>query len=260
MKFKQLINVHSHTHYSLDGASTVKQIVDRNFELGATYTAVTEHGNMNSGIDLYHTCKSYKKGKMNPILGIELYMQPPFIDEIRKEYTSYYRLKNNKDLDKSQAEKIEKKIQESYVHLTVHFKDEAAYQYFCRLTPKMEERAVIKVGERKPVCTIDELHGIAGHITICSSCLIGFVGKFLAWKIEKEDNFKRPDLATKAYHILRDIAGKDDFFIEIFPHTVDHNWKAGAKDGSTQGCFEPIKGGDLQLEPNNFIRALDPRP
>jgi DNA polymerase-3 subunit alpha len=255
-KFKQCVNPHSHSHYSLDGASTVKQIVDRNYELGAKYVSMTEHGNMNSGIDLYHTCKSYKKGKISPILGIELYMQAPFQDEIRKEFESYYRSINN--WDEKQADKIEKKIREAYVHLTVHFKDEFAYQYFCKLTPKMEERAIVKFGERKPVCTLEELYGAAGHITICSSCLVGTVARFLNWEIDRKENksFKRPDLAIKAYHTIREIAGKDDFFVEIFPHEVTHNWKAGEKDGSTQGCFEPIPNGDLQLEPNNFIRQL----
>ena len=48
-------------------------------------------------------------------------------------------------------QKIETKLKNNYVHLTIHFKDAIAYKYFCELTPLMEERAVVKFGERKPV-------------------------------------------------------------------------------------------------------------
>lgn len=267
-KFKQLINPHQHSDGSLDGAATVSQIVDRSIELGATHVAVTEHGNMNTNMSMYHTCK--KKGII-PILGCELYLANPFEKELREAF--------EKELDEPDLEKREKKINTAlkgeYVHLTVHFKDQWAYEYFCSLTPKMEERAIVRWGERKPIITLEELSGAAGHITICSSCLVGAVQKWLLpsggvkflQKTKKYNSFNDPEKAERAYLMLREIAGKDSFFIEVFPHEITHNWKSPVRNKETNriiqpGSFEPVEcspvilDGDLQKAANKFIVGL----
>lgn len=255
-KFKQLINPHSHSDGSLDGAATIKSIVKRNLELGASYVAATEHGNMNTAMDLYHTCK---KSGAKPILGVELYLEPPFMDQIEKKWRKV--LEGDKKLD----EKLEKKLKSEYVHLTVHFRDEWAYQYFCKLTPKMYERSIVKGGERKPVCTIDELSGAAGHITICSSCLVGIVQKWLL--PDRQTGEVRPDLAEKSYHMLKDIAGEDNFFVEVFPHKVTHDWVSPKRDKATRRIIEPgyfkekectpwFPDGDMQKKANQFVLDL----
>ena len=88
-KFKQFINPHQHSDGSNDGAATVDQIVARNVELGATHVAITEHGNLNTGMALYMACK---KRKVKPILGIELYVKSPFEDYTRaRAQSSRYR-------------------------------------------------------------------------------------------------------------------------------------------------------------------------
>lgn len=258
-KFKQMINPHQHSDSSLDGASTIEQIVNKSKELGATHVAMTEHGNMNSAMDLYHTCK--KKG-MKPILGIELYVESPFHDVLRERLEAETpQMSDAKDIQK-RADKIEKKLRESYVHLTVHFKDEWAYTYFCSLTPKMEERAIVRWAERKPVATLNEVYGAQGHITICSSCLVGMVQK---WVLPYKDT-NRPDLAEKAYCMIRGIAGKDNFFVEIFPHQVTHNWERPKQDDNgniiRQGEFVPIgcnavsPDGDIQKLGNQFVLEM----
>ena len=252
---KQLINPHAHSDGSLDGASTVSDIVKVNKEYGAEYVTLTEHGNLNTAMDLYMACQ---KHKVKPILGIELYLQPPFLDELRSAYWPFYK-------DKPGGEKkLEKKLRESYVHLTVHFKDEWAWNYFCRLTPAMEKRAVVKWGESKPICTIDELQGASGHITICSSCLVGAVQKWLI--PDRITGEVYPERAERAYHMMRDIAGKDDFFVEIFPHAITHEWQKAIreKDGTLlsagqfvpQECNSHMLDGDLQKYPNQFVREL----
>lgn len=254
-KFRQLINPHSHSDSSLDGASTITDIVKKNIELGATHVVSTEHGNMNSGMDLYHTCK---KLKVKPILGCELYMQSPFASELEERYAKIYTGENR---DKQ----IAKKMANSYVHVTVHFKDEWAWQYFCNLTPIMNKRGVTIWGEHKPICTVEELAGASGHITICSSCLVGAVQKWLL--PDKETGEVRPDLAEKTYNMLKDIAGDENFFIEVFPHKVTHNWKSPIKNKKTKiitspGEFIPIEctpwftDGDMQRKGNQFVLEL----
>lgn len=271
--FKQLINPHSHSEASLDGAASVKQIVKRNKELGATHVCCTEHGNLNSSLDLYMACK--KEG-IRPIIGIEFYLESPFKDELRRFYEHVMPLdtsdptKLQDNIEKRNA-KIDKRLKEAYVHLTVHFKTDKAYKYFCSLTPVMEERATVRYGEKKPIITLEELAGARGEITIGSGCLIGAVQKWLippkfGGKSRMDWNYWRPDLAEKMYTVLREIAGPDDFFVEVFPHKVDHDWQAPVKgeDGNItqQGKFIPTEcgphflDGDLQLAANKFVISL----
>ena len=259
--FKQLINPHSHTHYSIDGASTVEDTVLRNKELGATHVAITEHGNMNSTLELYEQAR---KHGMKPICGIELYVQPPFLEELRPIIEQELILTGKLSEGHDKIEKIEKELLKEYVHLTVHFKDEWAYNYFTKLTPQMESRALVKYGERKPIATLDEIAGASGHITICSSCLIGMVNRFFLPR--RKSGVSRPDLAEKAYRLLREIAGDGNFFVEIFPHVVSHEWKPPQKDKKNgnliPGGFIPnpctsfAPTGDLQKTSNEFMIGL----
>lgn len=267
-KFKQLINPHQHSDGSLDGASTVDQIIDRNIELGASHIAITEHGNMNTNMSMYHSCK--KKG-VTAILGCELYLENPFQAELREMIS-----KEIKETDPEKREKaIVKALKGEYVHLTVHYKDQWAYEYFCKLTPIMEERAIVRWGERKPMITLEELQGASGHITICSSCLVGAVQKWILpaagiktlQKTKKYNNFNDPVKAEKAYLMIREIAGKDNFFVELFPHEITHNWKSPVRNKETNriitpGSFEPVECSpvildkDLQKNANKFIMNL----
>src|ERR1700677_2321229 len=115
-QFKQLINPHSHSHHSLDGAATVAQIVKRNKELGATHVCLTEHGNLNSAIDLYSEAKAQG---LKPILGIELYLEPFFKEELREMIIQTF--ENPKQLEGEEYDKvINKKLHDNYAHLTVH--------------------------------------------------------------------------------------------------------------------------------------------
>lgn len=266
-KFKQLINPHSHSDHSLDGAATVKQIVKRNAELGATHVALTEHGNMNSAMDLY--IKATGAG-LKPILGIEAYMVNPFHDE----YVALYRAalkagtwkpRNIKDDNHEALERaVQRTAMNQYLHVTIHFKDAWAYKYFCGLSEKMYSRAVKKYDELKPMITLDELRGAAGHVTIGSSCMKGPIQNFL---LPSRDGMiqPNPEKAELMYNWLREIAGPDGFFVEVFPHTVTHDWQKAERspDGSVikEGYFKPHEctchapEGDLQKPLNKY--AID---
>ena len=140
-KFRQLINPHSHSDSSLDGASTVSQIVKRNAQLGATHVCLTEHGNMNSAMELYTKARD---AKLKPILGIEAYMVNPFHDEYVEMYRAAYKAgtwtppRKIKDTNLEAIERaIQSKAMNQYLHVTIHFKDKWAYQYFCGLSEKI---------------------------------------------------------------------------------------------------------------------------
>lgn len=265
-KFRQLINPHSHSDHSLDGASTVKQIVKRNKDLGASHVSITEHGNMNSAMELYLSAKD--KG-LKPILGIEAYLINPY----HQEYVEMYKKAYAAGLVKTRAkipEKVEReldgKAMGQYMHVTIHFKDAWAYKYFCQLTPKMYDRAIKKYSELKPLITIDELKGASGHITICSSCMKGPVQISL---LPSRDGIipASPAKSEQMYNVLRDIAGPENFFVEVFPHRITHDWKRPEYDKETKKLITPGQfvpntctcdhpDGDLQKPLNRFVLDL----
>ncbi|NDE48014.1 MAG: PHP domain-containing protein, partial [Actinobacteria bacterium] len=258
----------------LDGAATISQLCKRTAELGATHIAITEHGNLNSAIKLY--TESPKFG-LKPILGVELYLANPDAEYMRQKYISAWKSKDARfksrlkdpwafgNEEKVLAE-IERKINDSYFHLTVHFKTYEAYQHFCRLSPKMNDRAIVKYGEVKPIATIEDISPLKGKITIGSSCLVGMIGKTL---LGSRDGIIEPNpiKAEEYYLLLRSIVGQDDFFVEIFPHKVTHDWirpvynTDGSKKEGTgifrqNECSPLWLDGDLQKYMNNFILQM----
>jgi len=231
-KFKPIPQFHGHSHHSLDGAATVEDLVGRAKELEIPALAITEHGNLNSAMELY---TAGKKVGVLPVLGIEAYVEDEWSPE---------------EFDKRNV------LKKKYLHLTLHFKTQRAYEYFCSLTPQMEARAVVKFGERKPILKLAELEPMVGEITIGSGCMVGCVCKFLM----KGDEAG----AATMYERLRNLAGPGNFFVEIFPHAVTHNWKSPKIDPATKRFVEPgqfIKNectpfapdGDLQKSLNKWL-------
>ena len=92
---------------SLDAASTAKAKVKRAKELGRIADCLTDHGTMNGLASQYRYCKEHD---LQCIHGIEAYMQDPF---------------NPTYIDSKG------RTQKAYAHLTIHFKDQEAYRYFC---------------------------------------------------------------------------------------------------------------------------------
>jgi DNA polymerase-3 subunit alpha len=200
-KFKPLAcGHHSHTHYSLDGGSSPADKIIEASKQGRIADCCTDHGIL-SGLapHWFAAEKLHKDGKISKIKsihGIEAYIIDP--DRPHKEYKTGRK-------------------EPQYYHLTIHFKTKEAYQYFCKLSAKAEERAVVKYGERKPLITFEELEGISGHVIISSGCLLA--------PIQSNILRGRSDLAKKYYEYLRTIAGPGNFFVEVMPHQVEKNWK-----------------------------------
>src|SRR5690242_14844109 len=68
------VHLHCHSHYSLlDGASSVKGLVQRAKDLGMNGLALTDHGNLYGALDFYRKAKDVG---INPIIGYEAYIAP----------------------------------------------------------------------------------------------------------------------------------------------------------------------------------------
>lgn len=84
------IHLHNHTEFSLlDGASRVKDLVNRAKELKMPAIAITDHGAMYGAIDFYQAAKS---AGIKPIIGCEVYVaqRTRFDKEPRKDDSSYH--------------------------------------------------------------------------------------------------------------------------------------------------------------------------
>ena len=223
-QFKPLAcGFHAHTDQgSLDGGSTVEAKIKRADALGRIADCVTDHGTMSALSPHWMAAKKLKTSKpIKSIHGIELYV----IDDQRPPK----QFKNGK-------------TEHHYYHLTVHFKDIEAYKYFCQLTPIMESRAIVKFGERKPLIRKEELLPIAGHITVGSGCLMGMVQKNLLYD-ESTPVHTRMQWAADNYVWLREMAGKGNFFVEVFAHRIDFDWSRPVfkkKVLEKEGFFKPI--------------------
>ena len=232
-KFRPMaFGFHEHSDHSLDGGTTIEKKIDRAIELGRPSDCITEHGNMNSIAQHHAYCT---KKKMIPVIGIEAYIINPLEPIV-----------------------LNKKGQSvpNYNHITIHFCNEKAYQYFCKLTPIMESRAVVKYGERKPLMTFEELEEIGSEIVLGSGCLLGFTQKYiLNGDIEK---------AKIMYEKCRSVVKPDRWFCEILPHIIDREWQKPTKDekGNTiPGYFKPndcVDGipKDIQMLPNRFMLQM----
>ena len=229
------VGFHQHTDLgSLDGASTVEAKVKRAKELGRIADCVTDHGTLNA---LASQWKSCQKHGLTCIHGIEAYVLDPFMPT----YT------DSRGRQKKQ-----------YAHLTIHFKTQKAYQYFCRLSPIMESRAEVRFGERKPIMTLEELEPISGEIVLGSGCLVGLCQKYL-----KDGEVHK---TISMYERLRSLAGPGNFYVEVFPHKVTHEWQPPVfgedgrlvKDGhfKPHDCSDDGMPLDYQKKPNKFLLEL----
>jgi len=67
-------HLHCHSHYSLlDGAGTIRGLLERAKALRMTALALTDHGNLHGALKFYQTAKELG---INPVLGLEAYIAP----------------------------------------------------------------------------------------------------------------------------------------------------------------------------------------
>ena len=194
---KNFVSPHCHPQ-SLDSATTVQGMVEREVELGTGYATATDHGTMASALDVYSTAR--KKG-LKPILGIEAYFRD-----------------DNCEILKA-AGVTDVKGYNKYYHCTMHFLDQEAYETACRiLSDRSIGRSEVHGGEAKALFTWDDIKELGSkNVTVGSSCLVGMVQRHLM--------AKRPDLATQYYRALKAAFKPGNFYVEVFPHRCTHNWE-----------------------------------
>jgi len=180
----KFVHLHNHTHYSLlDSITTIDELVTaaKNDEQSAI--ALTDHGVMFGGLELYKTAK---EKSIKPIVGMEAYMA------------------NGSRFDKNS--KAEKK--KNYFHLLLLAKDNQGYRNLMKLTSLSHTEGMYY----KPRIDRELLEKYKDGLIVTSACMGGVVGShLLSGDI---------DLAREAVQYYKDLFG-DDFYLEIQNHFMD---------------------------------------
>ena len=176
-------HLHVHTEYSLlDGASRIKELVQRTQELGMDSIAITDHGTMYGTIAFY---KEAKKQGIRPIIGCEVYLAPGSRHE------------------RAEVDGVR------YYHLILLAENEMGYRNLVRLV----SRANIEGYYYKPRVDKELLREHHEGIIALSACLAGEIPQ-TALRGDMEQ------LGTLVQEYI-DIFGRDCFFLEIQDHGLE---------------------------------------
>ena len=184
------VHLHVHTEYSLlDGASRIKELVQRTKELGMDSVAITDHGVMYGAIAFY---KEAMAQGIHPIIGCEVYVAP----QSRHERTEVDGVR--------------------YYHLILLAENEIGYRNLVRLV----SLANIEGYYYKPRVDKDLLRQYHEGIIALSACVAG--------EIPRSILLGDPERTDEILAEYVDIFGRDNFFLELQDHglpeekTVNH--------------------------------------
>ena len=179
-----------HTEYSLlDGASRIKDLINRAKALDMKALAITDHGNMYGVINFY---KAAQKAGIKPIVGCEVYLAP----HSRKIHNENDRYK--------------------YYHLILLVKNSIGYQNLIKLV----SAANIDGFYYKPRIDKQLLRKYSDGLIALSACIAGEIPRAIL-----QNNFEQADKLVLEYI---DIFGKENFYLEIQNHGLEEEKKVNA--------------------------------
>lgn len=177
----EFVHLHVHTQYSLlDGACRIQNLLKKAAEHNMPALGMTDHGNIFGAIDFYQAAK---KHKVKPIIGCEAYIAT----------------------SGSRTEKTPRQ-KGSVAHLVLFAQNEIGYKNLIKLV----SAGYLEGFYYYPRMDKDILSRHSAGLIGTSACLKGEV----AWHLS-EGNY---NAALKAADDLRNIFGKDNFYLEIMDH------------------------------------------
>ncbi|MBI4845792.1 MAG: DNA polymerase III subunit alpha, partial [Candidatus Omnitrophica bacterium] len=188
MKHSDFVHLHVHSQYSLlDGACLLPKLIELAHKMSMPALAVTDHGNMFSAIEFYS--EAMKNG-VKPIIGCESYIAQT-----------------------SRLRKGENGNKEQNYHLSILVKNEEGYKNLIRLV----SIAYLEGFYYKPRIDKEVLAKYSKGLIGLSGCLKGEIASLInSGKIEE---------SYSAAMQLRDIFGKDSFFLEIMDQGIPEQKK-----------------------------------
>jgi len=208
-------NLHCHSDQSLDGGSTVKNLMRRAHELEYTHFTLSEHGNVNSAASVFRYAEELKKKE-----GINL--------KVFHSVEAYIRHPN--DLKSS--------------HITIGFKTQAAFEYYCSITPLIYSPPYMEVkgGDIKPVMTLQMFEELASKgITVGTGC----VGSFFNMPILKSGDWRE---SKKRLDWVVSLVGHSNVYDEWIIDDLSKTYKSAMYHKETKVLLRPA-----YLETNECI-------
>ena len=174
------VHLHVHSEYSLlDGASRLKDLVQKAVEYEMPSIALTDHGVMYGVVDFY---KLAKKAGINPVLGCEVYMAP--------------RTRFDKEAH----------IDDTLPHLVLLAENNQGYKNLVSIV----SQAFLDGFYYKPRVDKELLMQHNEGIIALSACLAGEIPRMIL----NGDYEKAKETACE----YREIFGKDNYFLEMMDH------------------------------------------
>lgn len=187
------VHLHVHTEYSmLDGAARVGELVTEVAKQGMPAIAMTDHGNVFGAFDFY---KQAKKNGVKPIIGIEAYVAPESrFDKRRVKWAEG----GEDDVSGGGA----------YTHMTLLAENNEGLGNLYRLS----SLASLEGYYYKPRMDRDLLSKYSKGMIATTGCAGGEIQTRLRMGGYKE--------AAKAASELRDIFGRENFYLEVMDHNI----------------------------------------
>ena len=188
-------HLHVHTEYSLlDGASRLSELVDAAARDGQPALGITDHGNMYGVVEFYRAC--HDRG-IKPIIGTEAYMA----HEHREERPVRRGKVDDTGGSTSQGAKL-------YYHLTLLAENDIGYKNLIQVA----SRAFLEGYYYKPRVDWEVLSQHSEGLIATTGCLGSHVNQALMQGTPKQ--------ALEYASRLRDIFGKENFFVELQDHGI----------------------------------------
>ena len=179
------VHLHLHTHYSLlDGACTVKGLIDLARENDMNAMAITDHGYM-GGVEEFH--RELSGAGINPIVGVEAYVAPG----------------DRRDFDSN------KPFNRGGFHLILLSENEQGYRNLCKMMSAANKDGF----HYKPRIDKELLRQYHEGLICTSACIGSEISQYFL-----QGNEKRAEQAMREY---LDIFGPDHFFIELMDHFME---------------------------------------
>jgi DNA polymerase-3 subunit alpha len=187
---KEFVHLHLHSDYSLlESAIQLKPLAKRLKELNMKACAITDYGNMYGAVNFYNTMKA---NEIHPIIGYEAHL------------TFGSRFERSTSLESGER---------PYYNLVLLAKDLEGYYNLSYLASK----AFTEGMHYKPRIDLEILAGKSKGLVALSSGFKGF-----AWHHLRHGDAGK---AERKFLQLREIFGKDNFFLEIQQHDLEEERK-----------------------------------
>lgn len=178
------VHLHLHSHYSLlDGACTIKGLIEMAKKYEMNSVAITDHGFMGSVIDMY---QNFGKAGINPIVGCEMYVSPTT------------RFDKNASVPDIRG-----------YHLVLLAKDITGYHSLCKLISEASVNGFFY----KPRVDKELLAAHSEGLIAFTACVGGEVPKMVL----------NGDMAMAEKKIgeYTDIFGRENFYLEVMDHGME---------------------------------------